>query len=86
MDQQRNKETLQRLYDEVMNGHRVDAADDLITPDRPDHDANLPPEFTQDREGFKRLFEMFISAFPDLRFDTEFMVADGDMVAAYGSA
>jgi predicted ester cyclase len=86
MDQQRNKENLQRLYDEVMNGHRVGAADDLITPDRPDHDANLPPEFTQDRQGFKRLFEMFISAFPDLRFDTEFMVAEGDMVAAYGSA
>ena len=86
MDQQRNKEQLQRLYDEVMNGHRVDGADDLITPDRPDHGANLPPEFTQDREGFKRLFRMFISAFPDLRFDTDLMVAEGDLVAAYGTA
>jgi predicted SnoaL-like aldol condensation-catalyzing enzyme len=54
-----------------MNGHRVDVADDLITPDRPDHDPNLPPEFTQDREGFKRLFRMFISAFPDLRFEND---------------
>jgi len=85
MDQQRNKANLQRLYDEVMNGHRVDAADDLITPDRPDHDPNLPPEFTQDREGFKRLFRMFIAAFPDLRFDTELMVAEDDLVASYNS-
>ena len=83
MDPQRNKTNLQRLYDEVMNGHRVDAADDLITPDRPDHDPNLPPEFTQDREGFKRLFRMFIAAFPDLRFETELMVAENDLVASY---
>ena len=64
MDEKRNKENLRRLYDEVMNGHRVDAADELITSDRPDHDPNLPPEFTEGREGFKRLFRMFIEAFP----------------------
>ena len=83
MDPQRNKENLRRLYDEVMNGHRVDAADDLITPDRPDHDPNLPPEFTEGREGFKRLFRMVIAAFPDLRFETELMVAENDLVASY---
>jgi steroid delta-isomerase-like uncharacterized protein len=83
MDAQRNKANLTRLYAEVMNGHRVDAADDLITPDRPDHDPNLPPEFTQDREGFKRLFRMFIAAFPDLTFQTEHIVAEGDLVATH---
>jgi hypothetical protein len=35
MDPERNAATLQRLYDEVMNGHNVDAADELITIDRP---------------------------------------------------
>ena len=35
VDTQRNKANLQRLYDEVMNGHDVDAADDLVTLDRP---------------------------------------------------
>jgi steroid delta-isomerase-like uncharacterized protein len=83
MDTQRNKANLKRLYDEVMNEHRVDAADDLITPDRPDHDPNLPPEFTQDREGFKRLFRMFIAAFPDLSFQTEHIVAEGNLVATH---
>jgi len=82
---ERNKATLQRLYDEVMNGHDVEAADKLITPDRPDHDATFPPEFTRDREGFKKLFRMLIGAFPDLRFSTEFMVAEGDMVGAFSS-
>ncbi len=85
MDQERNKANLRRLYAEVMNDHHVDAADELITPDRPDHDPNLPPEFTEGREGFKRLFTMFIAAFPDLRFETELMVAENDMVASYNT-
>jgi steroid delta-isomerase-like uncharacterized protein len=83
MDTDRNKANLKKLYDEVMNHHRVDAADALITPDRPDHDPNLPPEFTEGRAGFKRLFTMFIEAFPDLSFENEHMVAEGDLVAAH---
>jgi len=35
VDPERNAATLQRLYDEVMNGHNLDAADELITIDRP---------------------------------------------------
>jgi steroid delta-isomerase-like uncharacterized protein len=80
---ERNKTNLQRLYDRVMNGHDVDAADELITADRPDHDDSFPPEFTRDRDGFKKLFRMFFVAFPDLRFTTQFMVAEGDMVCAF---
>jgi predicted ester cyclase len=83
VETQRNKATLQRLYDEVMNGHDVDAADDLITIDRPDHDPTFPPELTTGRDGFKRLFGMLIAAFPDLHFTTQFMVAEGDMVSAF---
>jgi steroid delta-isomerase-like uncharacterized protein len=85
MDTERNKANFQRLYDEVMNGHDVDVADELITPERPDHDATFPPEFTRDREGFKMLFRMLIAAFPDLTFTTEFMVAEGDMVGAFST-
>jgi predicted SnoaL-like aldol condensation-catalyzing enzyme len=78
-----NKANLQRLYDEVMNGHDLAAADDLITVDRPDHDPTFPPELTTGREGFKKLSGMLIAAFPDLRFTTDFMVAEGDMVTAF---
>jgi steroid delta-isomerase-like uncharacterized protein len=84
-DTQRNKANLQQLYDRVMNSHDVDAADELLTPDRPDHDRTFPPEFTRDREGFKKLFHMFIAAFPDLRFTTDFMVAEGDKVVAFST-
>jgi hypothetical protein len=46
MDPERNAATLQRLYDQAMNSHCVDAADELITTDRPDNDPTFPPEFT----------------------------------------
>ena len=86
MDPQRNAANLQRLYDEVMNSHNVDAADELLTVDRPDHDTTFPPEFTTGRAGFKKLLTMLIAAFPDLRFTTQLMVADGDMVSAFTQA
>jgi predicted ester cyclase len=83
MDPERNAATLQRLYDEVMNAHNVDAADELITIDRPDNDPTFPPEFTAGRAGFKKLMMLLIGAFPDLRFTTELMVADNDLVSAF---
>jgi hypothetical protein len=42
MDPERNAATLQRLHDEVMNGHNAEAADELITIDRPDNDPTWP--------------------------------------------
>jgi steroid delta-isomerase-like uncharacterized protein len=85
VDAERNAVNLQRLYDEVMNGHNVDAADELITVDRPDHDPTFPPEFTTGRAGFKRLMTMLIGAFPDLHFASGLTVADGDMVGTYNT-
>jgi predicted ester cyclase len=75
--------TLQRLYDEVMSGHNVDAADELITVDRPDNDPTFQPEFTTGRAGFKKLVTMLIGAFPGLRFSTELMIAGNDLVSAF---
>ena len=58
-NQERNKANLLRLYEEVFHQGRIDAADGLITADRPDHDPNLPPAMREGRDGFK----MFASAF-----------------------
>lgn len=85
MDIERNKANFQSLYDRVINGHNVDAADELITVDRPDHDPTFPPDFTTGREGFKKLLGMLHAAFPDLKFTTQFMVAEGDMVGAFST-
>ncbi len=83
--QERNRAQLQRLYDEVINPGDLERADRYITPDRPDHDPNLPPEMTRDREGFKLFFRMFRAAFPDQKFAIDFMIAEGDKVMAIGT-
>src|SRR5262245_58943681 len=82
-NQERNTDNLGRLFTEVINTGRLELADQFITPDRPDHDPNLPPEWTRDREGFKLAIGSFRTAFPDLKFTSEFMVAEGDMVISY---
>ena len=84
-NQERNKQQLQRLYDEVINAGDLERADLYITPDRPDHDDNLPPEMTRDREGFKLFFRMFRAAFPDQKFSIDFMLAEGDKVMGIGT-
>jgi steroid delta-isomerase-like uncharacterized protein len=83
--QERNKAQLQKLYDEVINPGDFERADRYITPDRPDHDPNLPPEMTRDREGFKLFFRMFRAAFPDQKFGIDFMIAENDLVTAIGT-
>ncbi|HKE97979.1 MAG TPA: ester cyclase [Actinomycetes bacterium] len=84
-DQERNKETVLRLYQEVFERGDIDAADKLITEDRPDHDPNLPPEMTVGRQGFKRFAAAFRAGFPDVRFVSELLVAEGDMVVSYNA-
>jgi steroid delta-isomerase-like uncharacterized protein len=81
--QERNKDQFQRLYDEAINTGDIARANLYITPDRPDNDPSLPPEMTRDREGFELFFRMFRAAFPDQKFDIEFMVAEGEKVIAY---
>ena len=43
------------------------------------------PGYGTDRSEAKRGLSDFITAFPDLKFTTDFMVAEGDMVSAFTS-
>jgi predicted ester cyclase len=84
--QERNKATFRRLIDEVINGGRLDLADQLLTADRPDYQQmGLPPELTRGYEGFRRVIGMLRDAFPDLVFTSEYMIAEGDRVLSYNT-
>lgn len=85
-DQERNKASFKKLIDEVINAGRLDLADQLLTADRPDHQAiGLPPEMTKGHEGFRRVIGMFREGFPDLKFTSHWMMADGDKVLSYNT-
>jgi len=82
--QDRNKANFRKLLDDVINTGNLDGADQLLTVDRPDYQQiGLPPDLTKGYDGFKRVIGMFRAAFPDLRFTSEFMVAEGDLVLSY---
>ena len=77
---EQNKVIVRRMYDEVVGQGKLDLIDELVDPDVVEHEEfpGIPPG----REGGKEFFSMFRSAFPDLQFAVEDMVAEGDKVAA----
>jgi len=75
-----NKALARRFYDEVVNGGRLELIDELLAPDFVDHQPF--PGVTPDRAGVREFFETVLPAFPDLRFDVEDLVAEGDKLAA----
>jgi steroid delta-isomerase-like uncharacterized protein len=77
---EKNVETLQRFYEVVNSGH-PERFDEFLAENFVEHEElpGLPPT----REGVKQWFTLMRTTFPDLKFDVEFTVADGDKVAAY---
>jgi steroid delta-isomerase-like uncharacterized protein len=75
-----NKELLKRFFDEVINGRNLDLIDELLSDDFVEHEEfpGIPPT----REGVKQTFTMFYTAFPDIHFRVDDMLAEGDLVAA----
>ena len=67
MSAEANKQLVRRLIDEVINGGRLDAVDELFT-------AELAPDA-------RRWIEPFRASFPDVRMEIVELVAEGDTVA-----
>ena len=76
----RNKEVMQRFYDEVVNGRNLELIDELLREDFVEHE-HLEGR-PQTREGVKLFFGDLQSAFPDLTFIVEAILAEGDIAAA----
>lgn len=72
-----NKEVVRRFYDEAINGRDLSAVDRLLAEDFV-HNGEQ-----RGREGQRQAVAYFLSAFPDLRHTIEFMLGEGDLVAAH---
>ena len=83
--QERNKNTFKRLLEECINAGNLGLAEQLLTVDRPDHQemGGMPPEMLAGYAGFQRVIGMFREGFPDLRFTSQYMIAEGDRVLSY---
>ena len=82
-----NKSLVRHLVEEGFNKSNLAAIDELLADNFIDHNPlpGLPP-LPPGPAGFKQLATMFRTAFPDLLYTIEDMVADGDKVVIRYSA
>lgn len=81
-EQDRNKQTVQRLYEEVGNEGRLEVLDEIA---RPDHIEHRPfPGQAQGAEGLKQRISMVRAAL-NPSFTIEHLIAEGDKVAVMWS-
>ena len=74
----RNAQTVARVYEEVLNEGRLEILDELTWPDHVEH--NPFPQQSQGVEGLKQRASMVRAAF-NPRFTIEHLIAQGDKVA-----
>lgn len=74
-----NKVLFRRTYEELLNRGDLDVADELVSPEFINHEA--PAGRDRGPESMRGLATMLRTAFPDLRFEIEELVAEGDTVA-----
>src|SRR5256885_9991697 len=75
-----NKRLYRRFVDEVINGGRLDAIDEIFSDGYVDHSA--PPGSPPGKAGVRMIPTMFRGAFPDLHFSIESLIGEGDVVAS----
>lgn len=80
-----NKNVIRRVFEEVWNKGNVAVADELFTPNYAHHDPSTADQ-GHGPEGEKKRANLYRSAFPDLHFTIEEVIADGDKVVARYSA
>jgi len=68
-----------RLFEEVFNGGRLDAIDELVAPDALDHEV-LPIATGEMRTDLRTWLAALRQAFPDYHVDLEDVIAEGDRV------
>lgn len=76
MSIEENKALAMRFYDEILNGRKMDVADEILSLQYVDHSAAAPG-----LENFKMYLLMITSVFPDIYVTVEDMFADDHKVA-----
>jgi steroid delta-isomerase-like uncharacterized protein len=79
MSAEENKALFRRFYEEVWNRGNLSVADELIAPDFINHAAS--PGSNRGPESMRGSVTWARNAFPDLHFEIEELIAEGDIVA-----
>jgi steroid delta-isomerase-like uncharacterized protein len=80
--EEENKAHYRRTFEEVFNQGNLALVDDLVAPDFFNHE--VPPGMNnRGAESTRQVVRMLRTAFPDLHFTIEDLVAEGDTVAGH---
>jgi predicted ester cyclase len=82
MPTEHNKQLVLHWKDEIWNKRNLNIVDELYAPDYMGHMASTPGPIPG-REALKQLLASLFAAFGDIYLTTRFLIAEGDMVAAY---
>jgi steroid delta-isomerase-like uncharacterized protein len=85
MSEDSNRALVRRFYEEVWAKGNLDVADELFADDYVRHDLRAGDP-TPGPEGQKEIAAAFRTAFPDLTWEIDFLLADGDFVAGRWTA
>jgi len=75
---EQNKAVARRVLEEAASQHKLELVDELLAPDYVLHDPANP--MVRDRETFKQFLGGHYTAFPDVKWTIEDVVAEGDKV------
>lgn len=75
-DAEKIREMTRGFAEVVMNERRIDKVDYYCAPEYVEH--NPYPGTSPGREGLKESCDIFLKAFPDLRFTVEDIIVEGD--------
>jgi steroid delta-isomerase-like uncharacterized protein len=74
-----NKELSGRIFQEVWNERKLEAIDDLIATDYI-HNDTQPVGVRRGIDGYKQFVNLYLEAFPDLRFTIQDVISADDKV------
>lgn len=81
MSVEQNKAVVRRIYDELWNERRLEAAGELIAEGATNYDTGLVPQ-PFGPEAMKGTIRMVTAGFPDNRHEVEEVIGEGDTVVA----
>jgi steroid delta-isomerase-like uncharacterized protein len=78
-----NKALINRFIEEALNSKRLDVLDEIVAEAFVEH---VPfPGQGPGREGLRDVLQMFLAAFPDMKWDVHEQIAEGDYVVTHFS-
>jgi steroid delta-isomerase-like uncharacterized protein len=83
--QEQNKALVRRIFEECWNRGDLTNLDQILSSDYVEHDPadeNFGADFGSGPDYFRKTHQTYRSAFPDLKFEIEDLIAEGDRVVA----